>query len=57
MKIIIIKETTSREKVKTGYQAILFGKNPPVQSFAETEIQALKQLVDRLEKRNNKFIK
>jgi hypothetical protein len=57
MKIIIVKETTSLVKERTGFQAILFGKNPPVQSFAETEIKALKQLVEKLEKRNDKFIK
>ena len=57
MKIIVIKETTGGDKKRTGFQAILFGKNPPVQSFAETEIKALKQLVERLEKRNDSFIK
>lgn len=52
-KIIIITKT----KEKGGYQARLFGKNPPVQAFAKTEMMALYELVDKLRLRNDKFIK
>jgi len=53
MKIIVIERTAS----KGGYQARVFGKNPPVHVFAKTEIEAIKKLAENLEKRNPKFIK
>jgi hypothetical protein len=51
-KIILVTKT----KEGGGYQARLFGKNPPVQCFAETEIQALTFLVEKLTAMNDKFI-
>lgn len=52
MEIIIV----TKSEGKGGYQARVFGKNPPIQAFAKTEIEALKHLVEKLEKRHTKRI-
>ena len=51
-KIILVTKTQG----KGGYQARVFGKNPAIQTFAKTEIEALKTLVERLETIDKKFI-
>lgn len=55
MKIIIICKT--KREGKQTFQARVFGVNPPLHSFAESEIKALKQLAEKLEKINPKYIR
>ncbi len=50
-KIILITETSSGQ-----YQARVFGKNPPVHAFAESEVKALKKLVEKIESIDAEFI-
>lgn len=50
-KIILVTKTK-----EGGHQARLFGKNPPVQCFASTEIDALSFLTEKLRDFNDKFI-
>ena len=50
MRIIIVEKT----KNKGGYQARVFGFNPPLQSFAKSEVEALRQLAEKIVENNGK---
>lgn len=52
-KIILITKTRKKDG---GFQARVFGKNPALQTFAKTEIEALEHLVEKLKGRNPKHI-
>lgn len=52
MKLIVISKTAE----KGGFNAYVYGKHPVVQCFAETEILALAGLVEKLIKKNPKWI-
>ncbi len=52
MKLIVISKTAE----KGGFNAYVYGKHPVLQCFAETEIKALTGLVEKLTKKNPKWI-
>ncbi len=50
MKIIII----DKARGKGGHQARIHGSQPLMQSFAKTEVEALRQLAEKIIERNSK---